>query len=212
MRWQSLIRHLLMASALFGCASTPSLLAHEEARSSFVVLGTGAGAIPTRDRSQPANVLLSGDQAILIDAGDGAAEQLAKAGISLRQIRSIFISHLHFDHTGGLFALLGLRYQMHTPGGLTIYGPPGASQMVHGLVAAMQPGADVGMGFPGEQRTPPETDLRIVELSGGDAVALGNIRVRAIANTHYSFAPETTEAARFQSLSFRFDLPDRSLV
>jgi ribonuclease BN (tRNA processing enzyme) len=200
---------LLVLSPLFGraagaqSAGTPS---------EWITLGTMGGAIPSPNRSQPADLLVSGDQAILIDAGDGAAEQLAKAGVALARIHTIFISHLHFDHMGGLFAVLGLRFQISSPGTVTIYGPPGTKRMVDGLIAAMQPFAEVGAGIPGQIPRQPEQGIAVVEITGGQSVMVGSVKVTATTNTHYSFPVGSPEAARFQSLSLRFDLPDRSIV
>ena len=75
----------------------------------WITLGTAAGPIPDPVRSQPANVLVLGEKAYVVDAGDGTAGRLAQAGVSLHAIDAIFISHLHFDHTGGLAVLLALR-------------------------------------------------------------------------------------------------------
>jgi ribonuclease BN (tRNA processing enzyme) len=181
-------------------------------RSTFVTLGTVGGPIPNARRSEPANLLIVGDQYLLIDAGDGAAEQLARAGVSLEQIHSVFLSHLHFDHTGGLFAILGLRYQTLGSGVLTVYGPPGTRALVVGLIAAMQPAAAAGVGFPGQAPRPPAPGIQVNEITDGSQLILGQVRVTAAVNTHYSFAKGSAEAAAFQSLSLRFDVPDRSIV
>ncbi len=183
-----------------------------DSQSAFITLGTKGGPAPDPKRSQPANLLRYEDQAILVDVGDGAAEQLAKVGVPLNQIRTIFLSHLHFDHTGGLFGFLGLRFQVRSPGIVTIYGPPGTKRLMEGLIEAMQPGAEVGGGWPGQVRRSPEDNLRVVEIGEGDKIIIGSATVTSTVNTHYSFEPESDEAARFQSLSFRFDLPDRSIV
>ncbi len=198
----------MTVAALVGAASA----GHCAPSSAFVTLGTMGGPIPSPTRAQPANLLRSGDQSILIDAGDGAAEQLAKAGIPLRDIRTVFISHLHFDHTGGLFALIGMRYQVVSPGLLTIYGPPGTRRLVDGLVAAMQPASETGAGIQGQVRRPPEAMVRAVEIGDGDSIDLGNVTVRAVANSHYSYPADSAEARERQSLSLRFDLPDRAIV
>jgi ribonuclease BN (tRNA processing enzyme) len=52
----------------------------------------------------------------------------------------------------------------------------------------------------------------VEEIAGGGTVVLGEVRVSAVRNSHYSFPPGSAEAERYQSLSFRFDLPDRSIV
>jgi ribonuclease BN (tRNA processing enzyme) len=178
----------------------------------FITLGTAGGPIPHPHRSQPANALVRGAETILIDVGDGAAEQLARAGASLQSVRAIFISHLHFDHTGGLAAILGLRYQTNAPGVLTVYGPPGTARLVDGLVASMQPAAEAGYGFEGQKQVRPADTVRAVEIVGGARLTLGDVHVTAAQNTHYSFPSGSPGDKAYKSLAFRFDLPDRSIV
>ena len=122
----------------------------------FITLGTHGGPVSDRNRSQPANALVVGNAVYLVDAGDGAVQQLARAGLSLAAVRAVFISHIHIDHTGGLFAVLGLRHQMGSTGKVTVYGPPGIKAMVDGLVAAIVPEAESGYGVPGEDYVPPQ--------------------------------------------------------
>lgn len=198
---------ILLAAALLAAPADAQAPA-----SRWITLGTMAGPIANRDRAQPANLLQGGGRSILVDAGDGAAEQLAKAGVALGAIDTIFISHHHFDHTGGLFALLGMRYQTRVRTPLTIYGPPGTARLVAGLVAAMVPASEVGAGVPGAPRQSPEAGITVEEIGDGARVALGPIIVTAARNSHFSYPDGSPEAARYQSLSLRFDLPDRSIV
>jgi ribonuclease BN (tRNA processing enzyme) len=168
--------------------------------------------VSDRNRSQPANALLVGQAVYLVDTGDGAVQQLARAGLSLAAVRGVFISHIHIDHTGGLFAVLGLRHQMGSTGKLTVYGPPGIKAMVEGLLAAIVPEAQSGYGVPGEDYVPPQNTVEVVEVRDGAQIKLQDLSVRVAENSHYSFAKGSDMDRRFASISFRFDLPDRSIV
>lgn len=178
----------------------------------WVTLGTMGGPMPNATRAEPANLLVHNGQLDLIDAGDGAATAFLRSGGNFRALRSIWISHIHFDHIGGLYGVLGLRLQTRTTTPLTVYGPPGTKAIVDGLVAAMQPSARSGFGVPGEVPIDPATTVRVVELDDGSSVVLGDTKVTAAANSHYSFPAGSEEAKTFRSLSFRFDMPGKSIV
>jgi ribonuclease BN (tRNA processing enzyme) len=180
--------------------------------SQWITLGTQGGPIPLAARSQPANVLLTADGAYVIDAGDGVSEQLAKANISLRRVKAVVLSHLHFDHTAGLFGILALRWQTSIVSPLTIYGPPGTRQLVDGILASMGPAVEAGYAYPGEAKGPFEPGITVVEIRDGATFDLGATHVTAVKNTHYTFTPGSAEDRKFESLSLRFDTPGRSIV
>ena len=203
-------------TACFAFAAGMALVGHPSAAApaplpaalTFTTLGTNSGPIPRRDRSEPAALVRYGDQLILTDVGDGAAEQLAKVGVILDQVQTILISHLHFDHTGGLFAVLSLRFQSSVTTPLTIYGPPGTKELVAHLFTAMKPGATavqtmrIGGG--------PDVGVTVVELKGGDTATAGAVRISSVENAHYVTIKPGPEKP--VSLSYRFDAPGRAIL
>lgn len=214
------MKHVLAMLALiapaFGPAQAqgvgPAAVASEQAASRWVTLGTRGGPMASATRSQPANLLFNGSHAYLVDVGDGAVGQAAKAGVPVNRVEAVFISHLHFDHTAGLAALLGLRWQTNPANILRIYGPPGTKAMVDGLIASMIPGTTAGYSVPGALQANPRDQVQVVELRDDGSVTLDGMRVSVRKNTHYSFAKGSVEDQRFESLSLRFQLPDRAIV
>lgn len=176
----------------------------------WVTLGTAGGPIPTPQRSEPANLLIAGDQKILVDTGDGTANQLAKLGLDVGEVGSVFISHHHMDHTGGLAAVIGIRWQNDFPGTLTIYGPPGTKDLVDGLFVSMGP--QVRIGTVGGKLLPlPSEKVQVVEIRDGDTVSLDNLKVKVVANTHFAHR-SASPANPPQSLSYRFNFEGRSIT
>lgn len=176
----------------------------------FITLGTGSGPVPNPDRAQPANLLLAGDQAILIDVGDGAAQQIGKALPPLFPMNTLFISHLHFDHIGGLYALIARRHQLAAPGILTIYGPRGTAAIVRDLEKAMKPGAAGVRAINGEVE-PEGAHIKVVEIINGWTGNVGAVRVRAASNSHYKLLP-VTDSHRDETFAFRFEVAGKSFV
>lgn len=196
----------VLAFALLSASAAP-VQAAPPATLSFTTLGTNSGPIPRGDRSEPANLIRYGDQLILADIGDGAPEQLAKAGVAVDQVQTVLISHLHFDHTGGLFALLSLRYQVSGANPMTIYGPPGTRETVTRLFHAMEHGGHAIQTM--RMAGGPEAGVKVVEIEDGTAFNAGEVRITATENSHY-VTLKSPAAPRPVSLSFRFDAPERS--
>jgi ribonuclease BN (tRNA processing enzyme) len=152
-------------------------------------------------------------QSILMNVGDGAAEQLAKVGITLASVHTIMISHLDIEHTGGLYAILGMRFQERIMGELTIYGPPGTQQMVAGMIAGLQPQVNCSQAMFARipiaaKRT---VQARVIEVANGSTFTIEAIRI----TTAISIPDETDNVDRASAhvVSYRFDMPDtRSLL
>ena len=71
----------------------------------LVILGSGC-AFATNTRHNPSVAVLDGSQTHIFDCGEPVAALLYRSGISVTSLKSIFISHLHMDHLGGLPQLI----------------------------------------------------------------------------------------------------------
>nr|WP_240511307.1 MBL fold metallo-hydrolase [Novosphingobium panipatense] len=180
----------------------------------WTTLGTAGGPVPTAERSEPANLLTIGERRILVDTGDGTVDQLARIGLDLGGVDTVFISHNHLDHTGGLAAVIGLRWMNQFPGVLTVYGPVGTRAVVDGIVASLATPGSIGFGL-GTPPPRPAGSVRVIELADGQSLDLGQgASVKAVANSHFDHdgqshsRPDTSNV----SLSYRFALGSRSLT
>jgi len=97
-----------------------------------VFLGT-SGSVPTARRAPSSLLLRRGGERLLIDCGEGTQRQLLRCSVGLVELSEIFLTHYHADHYLGLpgmlktFALRGRELP------LTVYGPPGLSELFDGL-------------------------------------------------------------------------------
>jgi ribonuclease BN (tRNA processing enzyme) len=138
---------------------------------------------------------------------------LTAVGIALRTVSSLFLTHLHNDHTLDIPALLSLQWTGNKSEPTRVFGPPGTAALVSAAVDFFA--ADVEIRTVDEGRTLRPTDL----FSGTDVGASAapravfedeRIRVSSAENTHFS----TRATARMpdRSLAYRADTPGRSIV
>ena len=71
--------------------------------------------------------------ALLVDCGEGTQIAAQKAGLSLKPVDKIFITHLHADHISGLPGLLLTMGNMGRTEPLSIIGPVGTERVVYAL-------------------------------------------------------------------------------
>ena len=189
----------LAASGLL--AAAPRVLASGP-ESRVVILGTAGGPTPKPNRFPAAYALVVDDDVYLVDAGNGVAQQLARAGIGINRVRHIFISHHHSDHDAdvGTVALLAWATNPQLP--VSVWGPaPIRAQM-----AAYREYArfDIDTRTADEGRPDFDAMTRVVEFNEeGLLLDDGKVKVRCVRNLH----PPIRE-----SYALRFDTPDRSVA
>ena len=179
--------------------------------SRLITLGTRSGPAPTVGRAQSSNALIVNGTLYMIDAGDGVTRRLTRAGISVRDIDTIFITHPHSDHTGGLGGLMSAEYDFNRTKPVNIYGPPGTDASVKPLVQFVTVSAEIRMSD-GTRSVPPAKIFFGHDTGTGTIYQDANIKVTAVENTHFHFPPGSPGYGKYKSYSYRFETPDRTIV
>ncbi len=105
---------------------TPSLLS---AALVVILLGTGYPR-PDPDRAASSTAIVIGGKWFVVDAGRGATMRIAGTDLQYANLRAVFLTHLHSDHTAGLPDLFNPSWQFgrkRVP--LEMYGPPGTRKL-----------------------------------------------------------------------------------
>lgn len=177
--------------------------------SSLITLGT-ASPSQRRGRAQSSNLVTVNGTHYVVDAGDGVTRRIAHAGIEIREIGIIFITHHHDDHTAGLGTLMSVAWDRQRTKPIHVYGPPRTEKLVEAAVQYFSISSEIRIADGG--RTVP-----IAQVFFGHDVGTGliyedaNIKVSAAENSHFSFH-KGQAAGMHKSYSYRFETPDRVIV
>ena len=183
----------------------------------LILLGTHGGPSADPDRSEPASLLVIGGRPYLIDAGAGVARQLAVAGEKVTDIRTIFITHHHLDHTAGLEPLISLSwigtgFSGKSPPPVQVYGPPATRFLVGAAINYLSVSERIfRAGIPS---LPKAAGMFVGHDIDHDGRAFQDDRVKvtAIENAHFSHRSYGPDGQKDRSLSYRFDTPAGSVV
>ena len=119
--------------------------------------------------------------AFLIDCGASSLIAMRKYGIEPNRIRTIFISHLHGDHFGGLpFFILDAQFYSRRTNPLTLVGPQGFRIR---LTEAME------VFFPGSSDVTQKFGLEILEIKAGETYVVNEVSVTGFEVQHACAAP-----------------------
>ena len=168
----------------------------------LILLGTAGGPRPRATRGSPAQVIIANEAAYVVDCGNGVARQLVAAGVPLRSIRGVFVTHHHSDHNADYGTLLLLAWTAGLATPVHTWGPPPLKRNTETFFEMSATDIDARMRDEGRP------DLRPLvcphELnSAGPVVEDANLRVTATIVDHPPMKP---------AFAYRFDAADRSIV
>jgi len=137
-----------------------SFLNAQNTDTKLVLLGTGSPfADPTK--SGPSLAIVVNNTSYIVDAGPGVVRRAAQAkelgfpALDAAQLKTVFITHLHSDHTIGLADIMLTPAVLDRNAPISIYGPVGIKKMTADLMRAYK--EDIA--------------IRINGLEKGDAIA-----------------------------------------
>jgi len=174
-----------------------------------VMLGTGTPR-PDPSRSGPATVIIVNETPYLIDFGPGVIRRASAAyekgvaaiGFGGVNIRTVFLTHMHSDHTVGYPDLIFTPWVMDRKEPLEVYGPKGIKAMTEHVLKAWQIDID-GRTSGINQRNATGYKVNAHEIAPGVVFRDRNVTVTAFSARHEEMA---------NSFGFRFDAPDRRIV
>jgi ribonuclease Z len=166
-----------------------------------ILLGTGM-PMASMERFGPAVLVEAGEEIMLFDAGRGVLQRLNQLRPPIRQVRNLFLTHLHSDHTVGLpdLWLTGwLNGRPETP--FRVWGPRGTRDMMYHLDKAFEYDIRIRLY---DDRPPPEGVVVLAEdITEGIVYENNGVKVTAIEVDHFPIAP---------AFGYRIDFAGRSVV
>ncbi len=164
-------------------------------------VGTCSGTEPFEGMHHTAFTIETGKRTYWFDAGENCSRLAFLAGVDMLSINSIFISHPHEDHYGGLFNLLFLiRQQIWRKSGKPVDGCVNLFLPVKELWEPLKKLIEVAS---------PEffdiVNVRNKQIKDGKVFENADIKVSAIHNKHIS-------ADEINSFSFKIEIDGKKIV
>ena len=149
----------------------------------LVLLGTKGGpAIRPGGPSPTSSLLEIAGRRIVVDCGLGVTRGLVEAGLHLRDLDLVLLTHLHSDHVLEFGPLIHTAWTTGLATPVSVYGPPGTRALWQGFLASLD--YDIRTRIADEGRPELEPLVSISEYGPGDVMAEGGLTVRALRVDH----------------------------
>jgi ribonuclease BN (tRNA processing enzyme) len=173
----------------------------------LILLGTGTpNADP--DRSGPSLAIVVNQVPYIVDCGPGLVRRAAAAygngikGLNVPLLNTLFISHLHSDHTIGFPDFILTPAVLERKGPVKVFGPKGIKNMTRHVLKAYREDIDIRLhGL--EHGDPRAYQVDVHEIKPGIIYRDSNITVKAFKVNHGSWK---------EAFGYRFETPDKIIV
>jgi len=173
----------------------------------LVLLGTGTpNADP--DRSGPSLAIIVNNTSYIVDCGPGVVRRAAAAflkgtkGLQASELKHLFITHLHSDHTVGYPDMIFTPAVLDRNAPLEVYGPKGIQSMTDHIMAAYKEDMDIRIkGL--EYGNAEGYKVNVHEIAPGIIYKDTNVTVKAFTVTHGSWP---------QAFGYRFETNNKVIV
>jgi ribonuclease Z len=159
------------------------------------------------ERMGPSIAIVVNGTPYLVDAGVGVVRRAAEASRTVKaldvpNLRFVFVTHLHSDHTIGLPDLMTTPWIMGRDKPLELYGPPGISAMAKNLREAYKEDAQIRIrGL--EHANENGNLINAYDVRPGFVYRDSNVKVTVFPVKHGSWK---------NAYGYRFDTPDKVII
>ncbi|PWK75476.1 MBL fold metallo-hydrolase [Aminobacter sp. AP02] len=168
----------------------------------LVLLGTKGGPAIRPGGPWPTSTLLElGGRTIVVDCGLGVTRGLTDAGVGLKALDLIFVTHLHSDHVLELGPLIHTAWTAGLATPVRVFGPTGLNRYWQSFVQALE--FDIETRIADEGRPDLRRMVEVVEFGEGEVLRDGELNVTSLRVDH----PPVTDC-----FALRFDCNGESVV
>ncbi len=167
-----------------------------------MILGSKGGPAIRPGGPSPTSCLLElGGRRIVVDCGLGVTRGLVDAGVGLKDLELVFVTHLHSDHVLELGPLLHTAWTAGLATPVRVFGPPGTEHVWRQFLSSLEFDIDIRIADEGR---PDLRELVIIEEFGeGEIVTEEGLTVSSLRVDH----PPVTD-----TFALRFEHAGTSIV
>jgi ribonuclease BN (tRNA processing enzyme) len=181
------------------CPSAPDI---PKTGTHLLLLGTMAGPVLHPARMMASQAIIVDGAVYLVDCGYGAIARMTEARLRPADVKAVFLTHHHSDHSADYVNLIHLAWIQGIDGRLAAVGPPPLRRMHDAAMAFHREDVDIRIAATG--REPIEDFFVVEEVTAAGAVYTDDrIKVTTALADHPPFGT---------ALAFRVETPDRTLV